>query len=275
MNTLQSTQSIDPPPSPLHMTRAMADAVQGFRDVQSILVEQSESVEQRTLQIDEDLERIDVDRDELAGLRREVETKLTDLAASTESSQREKSEIESKALEIAGEHKRLTTRSAEIEAREQQLSAQRLTDEVTARSLAESKESIARERKQCREELQQLAPQREEIQKQSAALAQRTEQLDSHAAELEETRSTLETLQHQIAHDQREVASQRETLLSKIGSTGNTASESKAEPDGTRLRPGEKSTHGSQLQAPKPGAGNAAAQFRKLRRDAKRKAIGI
>ena len=103
-------------------------------------------------------------------------------------------------------------------------------------------------------------------------LAAQEEHLDAQAAELSDTKSTLRSMQAQLAEGQKEVAVQREQLLDRLGG---------APPLPTEIRQGriesEESTpvDSSVESVPKPASSQAAAQFRKLRRDAKRKVVGL
>ena len=68
------------------------------------------------------------------------------------------------------------------------------------------------------------------------------------------------------------MAAQREELLQRLGGTGQAASASRVREASAELAA---SSEVSRKSVPKPGASRAADQFRKLRRDAKRKAIGV
>jgi len=78
-------------------------------------------------------------------------------------------------------------------------------------------------------------------------------------------------LQSQLADGQRDVAAQREELLNQLGGAHHipVRAISKSTEHATGFTPSSKAE-----AFPKPAAGRAADQFRKLRRDAKRKAIG-
>ena len=81
----------------------------------------------------------------------------------------------------------------------------------------------------------------------------------------------LATLQSQLAQGQQEVAAQREELLQRLGSAP--AIPIATRPEKPSREPGI-SEPSESTATPKPAASRAAEQFRKLRRDAKRKAIG-
>ncbi len=91
----------------------------------------------------------------------------------------------------------------------------------------------------------------------------------TYAKELAGTRDTLAYLQAQVAQGQLEVAAQRDELLQRLGGARQIPVTARSENHQPEIQ-----EEPSPASAPKPAASRAAEQFRKLRRDAKRKAIG-
>ena len=137
--------------------------------------------------------------------------------------------------------------------------------------LAEREHALRTTEEQLREQVAALAPQRQELARRSEELTAQSQQLGSYAEDLARTKQTLVTMQAQLAHDQKEVVTQRESLLECLGSAPPTPAIS-ATLACTRESLAPLRTPGP---APKAAATPAARQFRKLRRDAKRKAIGV
>ena len=118
------------------------------------------------------------------------------------------------------------------------------------------------------------------IEQQRQELAEREEQLNRHTAELIETRNGLVTMQQQLAHAQQEVAVQREELLAQLGGAGSiTAPATKTTPAEVAVEVPSNTPPPppSQPEPAQPKAASTATteQFRKMRRDAKRRAIGV
>ena len=87
-------------------------------------------------------------------------------------------------------------------------------------------------------------------------------------------------MRDQVLRDQSEIATHREALLTQIGRQADSvggASQSSGRASNGAGKNGATSGSVSIPKAPKPktGGGSSTDQFRKLRRDAKRKSIGL
>jgi hypothetical protein len=91
--------------------------------------------------------------------------------------------------------------------------------------------------------------------------------MEQQSAEIRRTRETLATMQAQMNRDHQEIAQQRQELLERLGAVEVSGSNGASKPAAAAA------AAGNGWQHPKPAA--MADQFRKLRRDSKRRAIGV
>ena len=110
----------------------------------------------------------------------------------------------------------------------------------------------------------------------------RSEQLETLETELTEKHRMLATLQDQLVHEQQQVADQRRIMFERLGTGSQFASSdatipvpAKGAPEPTGVTQPVESIAPAPIRSPQPAAGGKADQFRKLRRDAKRRAIGV
>jgi DNA repair exonuclease SbcCD ATPase subunit len=119
-----------------------------------------------------------------------------------------------------------------------------------------------------------LEPERQELQRWRDELAARAHEMDARACELAKARDAMAAMQAQVTRDNEEIAIQRDELLQRLGSVPLITIPSTNGNGGSRLSTSLR--HEPVLVGvPKPAGGAAAEQFRKLRRDAKRRAIGV
>lgn len=289
MAVMQANLQIEPPPSTESVSLAVSNAFQVLRRAHVDVVEQFQDLAAGRQRLEEDLHRITADQAELSALRIDVEAKLSDLAASTHKVQEDAQAVETQRKDAVRDAERLARLVDELDSREQVLAErQRKTDE-SAKSLAEKEESVAKAGEQYEEALRQLVPQREEIERQSQALkerhgrlAERSDELDLHAKELDGSRDALVAMRDQLLRDQSEIASHREALLTQIGRQVDCGDGANQASDASAKRAGKNGASSGAVsipKAPKPkpkaGGGSSTDQFRKLRRDAKRKSIGL
>lgn len=108
----------------------------------------------------------------------------------------------------------------------------------------------------------------QQLQNEQEALSQSRQEFDARVDELEETRQALGVMQAQLTGDQKALADQRNQLLDQLGpSTARTVPAMPEEP--------QPETVLTKVAEPKPAENNSARLFRKLRRDSKRRAIGV
>lgn len=267
----------------------MSNAFQTLRNANAEVIDRFQDLTTKQRLLDEDRQRITADHAELSGLRGEVEAKLVDLAETTEKVQQDTQAIDAKREEAARDAERLSRLDEELDSREQMIAERKRNTEESARRLAEKEESVVRAGQECEKRLGQQASQREEIQQRSDSLndqqgqlGERSDQLELYAKELDGSRSALEAMQIQLLRDQSEIASHREALLTQIGRQADCvggaiqstdAPAKRSDDNGSASRP--VSIPQAPKSIPKAGGGSSAEQFRKLRRDAKRKSIGL
>lgn len=147
--------------------------------------------------------------------------------------------------------------------------------------MLEMKNDVDRQRNEMSSRVSEMESMKVDLENQENEIASRTQQLDADIADQVTVRDTLATLQEQLNRDQEEISVQREELMQRLGATTKSSSRKKqavpvneaSEPDEDLNSEETKPEIDSPKKAsPKPASG--ADQFRKLRRDAKRKAIG-
>jgi len=101
------------------------------------------------------------------------------------------------------------------------------------------------------------------------------ENADAQMAEIARTRDALTAMHAQIGQEQSMLNAQREELLDRLGSPPRTPAIPSTSPPPVSRPPAPPPQHSAQPPDDKQStADSAARQFRKLRRDAKRRAIG-
>lgn len=289
MAAAQSNLQIEPPPNSQGVARAMSNAFQALHSANAEVIDRFQEATTQRKHLDEDRKSQLAGQAELSGLRDEVEAKLVDVAKATEKVQQDAEAIGAKREEAAREAERLTQLHEELGSREQVIAERQKDMEESVKWLTEKEESVARAGQQYEDGLGELASQREQIQQESdsvndrqSRLAEQSDQLELYAKELDGSRSALEAMQVQLLRDQSEIALHREALLTQIGRQGEGVGRANQSPDVPAKRPDENDSASRSVsipKAPKPtpkaGGGSSAEQFRKLRRDAKRKSIGL
>ncbi len=145
--------------------------------------------------------------------------------------------------------------------------------------LADRRDELEAKFVELAEKIRNLDRQRSDIESSSAqlhdgqsALAVRSQQLDDYAAELAATRDALGTMQTQLSREQRDLATQRQELLQRLGSSTCSLPEP---PNVEAVPDASEQSEVLQSRLPKPAACRPSDQFRKMRRDTKRRAIGV
>jgi chromosome segregation ATPase len=157
----------------------------------------------------------------------------------------------------------LGDRATQIE----QLQAQVASAESDLKKREQALHSAQRE---VENKLRELAPKQKELDLRALDLEAQTSELEQRGSELEELREALSEMQSQLKSDHDEVSAHREELLKRLSRLPDHHAENQ-EPMPTMLEvPAE-----SNGWAPKPASTGGVDQYRKLRRDAKRRAIGV
>ena len=165
--------------------------------------------------------------------------------------------IEQEQAKLAAHASELGTRAEELARREQACASIESVIQDRERSVGKAQEAATQRQNE-------LAARQAELDAQREDLTSRVTKVQQAEAELTAQREALASLQEQLTRDHHEIATQREELLKQLGAVPPRSSM-----DATPVAPALAEP------APKPAASKSAEQFRKLRRDAKRKAIGV
>lgn len=260
-----------PLPNPEDVQRLAQEALQRLKLAQSQLHQEAEALSHEFLQIDRDREDLKRIRADLQTQQGQTVQERAQLDALRDEVQRAQTDIQQAHEQCQGERQALDAKKDEFLILRNNLARERDEHAASVAIIAERERAVELAERRLNEMASELEPRQQSLEHREAEIASRTEQLESYANELTELRETLIRMQEQLAQSQHDVAHQREELLSRLGSTPipTTAPrrlEQKIEPmQAVPTLNGNK---------PKSAGGVAAEQFRKLRRDAKRRAIG-
>ena len=230
---------------------------QARTDTTALQTQRSELSEQR-----DDLAKMS---EVLEARRDELDAKAGGLAKLQDNLGRDREAAEKSNEQIEAELRTIASQRAAIDASNADLAEQQRKYDAACKALAKKEQQVAGGERKLAEQTSALAPKKQELEGLRTELDARTKQLEDQASALGKTRETFAAMQSQLTQDQEAVAQQREELLRRLGETpaGKATPQEPLVPVG----PAPKD------RAPKPAA--AVDQFRKLRRDAKRKSIGV
>ena len=240
------------------------------------------AVARRQQELEQAREGINSSRRSLEMLSEELEVKRGDQEVQLAALNKQVAElatsadrIESDRITLQREHEALAAQQASLEdAQRQQTEAGQALDE-RGRAFEENEARLGRQ-------IKELEPLRCTLDQRQTELEERSEQLASLETELTEKHRMLATLQDQLTEEQQQVAQQRRLMLERLGPPEQVDSDrlpvsmptpEMEQPTGV-TQVAEKVTT-VPVATPQPAAGGKADQFRKLRRDAKRRAIGV
>jgi len=224
-----------------------------------------------------DRERLNADRTkigqlekDLLKLKHELEVRQAEFAASVERLAHDRQGMEVSLANLATRQQELSDREQRCATVQREIEGRQKAHETAAKSLAERERALKQADQQLADRARELGPRFKELESRELQLAGRAEQLETFAAELTETREALAAVQDQLARGQQEIAAQRDELLQRLGGVPSFPLKPAVDHAGTSAG----RLPAADVTKPKPAADAAAEQFRKLRRDAKRKAIG-
>jgi len=173
---------------------------------------------------------------------------------------------------LAADRGILTRKESDLGRQRKELEAQ-LADIVRVSADLETRTaSIARIERETDAKARELEPKKQDLERREQELRSWSEQVEVQTAEMTQTREVLTDMQAQLEHDHKEVSAHRDELLQRLSQFGpRTAPPVPAAP----VEPEKPSAAHPSGRSPKPAVAQAVDQFRKLRRDAKRKAIGV
>lgn len=258
-------------PDPEEVQRLAHEALQRLKAAQTHLHEEAEALSQEFLQIDRDRQEIKRVRSELQDQQTRTATERANLDTLRAAVEREQAEFQQAAEQWKKERETLEAKKDEFVILRNNLARERDEHAAAVAILAERERAVELAERRLNEMAGEIEPRQQFVQQREADLAARADELENYARELTDMRETLIRMQEQLAQSQHEVAHQREELLARLGSTAPPAAvprrlDQKVEP--VQAVP---TLNGNK---PKSAGGVAAEQFRKLRRDAKRRAIG-
>jgi len=244
---------------------ALRSAREKLHHDQTGLVERQRDLEERDRTLQQSLHELD-------GRQREFAARLEELQRAGEQNDQQRV-----ALAAEREHVRGAVEAVKAEQQACLTVKQRLAEEqkvhtAAVQSLAERESALKASRDALQREIGEWEPRQKELQNWELRLKECERSLESEVAELNKTREALTAMQAQLNRDHQEIAVQREELLQRLGSTPRlpaTPPNADAVPE-----PAVETDQPAWHPAPKPAIARPVDQFRKLRRDAKRKAIG-
>lgn len=260
-----------------------AAALRKIKEAQEAILRESQELNEGFQQLGDDRAKIVALRDELKHRSaecearvQEVATRQADLDQQEAALHQEQARLHEMSRNLASQQEQLATAGEDLD---QQMGAfQREKEKCDAlqATLGKKEQELTANSRVVQEKFAALEQREEELESLAQELEERQQQVDREAAEIGQTREALGAMHAQLAHDQKEVAAQREELLARLGAAPPSSSGSSPV---TVVQPKEKmpepSTNGSHGAADAETPASAAArQFRKLRRDAKRRAIG-
>ena len=220
---------------------------------------------------------------------RSLEVLSEELHAKREDQEAQLAKLNEQVAEITATAEGIESDRRTLEQEHQALAAQQSSLEEVQRQQAEAANALAERERASNEnearlsrQIKELEPLRHTLDERQAELEERSEHLANFESELTEKHRLLATLQEQLTEEQRQVAQQRRIMFDRLGtpeqgeSDGPTVSMPTREVDRpTGVTEEAVKVNAVPVATPQPAAGGKADQFRKLRRDAKRRAIGV
>ncbi|MCH7993069.1 MAG: hypothetical protein IIB57_01345 [Planctomycetes bacterium] len=269
-------------PDTADLQRTARETLDVIRQAHEQLRHEVAAVAQRQRELEQEREGINSSRRSLEVLSEELEVKRGDQEVQLAELNKQVAElatsadrIESDRITLQREHEALAAKQASLEdAQRQQTEAAKALDE-RGRVFSENEARLGKQ-------IKELEPLRCTLDQRQTELEERSEQLASFETELTEKHRMLATLQDQLTEEQQQVARQRRLMLERFGTPEQVDSDRRTvsrptpemeEPTGVTQVAVKETT--VPVATPQPAAGGKADQFRKLRRDAKRRAIGV
>jgi chromosome segregation ATPase len=258
-------------PDPTRAEQLAHEALVRLKEVQEQLHRDANDVQAEREQYTYDSAQLGQDQAQLQAQRESVEQQRTELAAMADELEQRRAELQASVASYEHEKGLLAAKQRDLASQQDNVAQERQAQDSAAAVLAERERRLEQAEQQLRTQTAEFELKLIEIGEQEKELQARAKHLDEFAAELTETREALSCLQTQLSHGQQDIAAQREELLQQLGNTHQVPLRVVSSPPEQDAPLTSSSKDGV---FPKPAASRAAEQFRKLRRDAKRKAIG-
>lgn len=262
--------SVPAAPDPARVHELADHAMQAIKAAQQQVISDARELEDQRSNLDARRNALEAKQSEIEKQREVCEVRLRELQTFQSDLESQRVELRKTLAGIDAERSTLEQQARDLEARNAQIERQRLEQAAVAQSLAEREHDVATAEQRLAASTQSLEQQRLQLQQKETEIARRVDFIEAEAAELESARDAILSLQQQLDRDHETIVGQREELLRRLAATPI----SKPGPRGSQPpAPVEPEPVATAANGPKPGA--SVDQFRKLRRDAKRKALGV
>lgn len=268
-NTPTATTMVEPDPGEIQ--RAAAEAMNALRSARAQLQQEADALKNERTMIESEQRRLSETEAQVAHEREAQEAQLQRLDTLARDLSKQRDELQASITELDRHRIEIQAEREALNENHEKFAHERQSCATMMRELAVKEADIERTRKQYEQLASELEPRRLAIEQDEVRLAAQRDQLEAYASELEDTRQALVTMQEQLTHEQQELNAQRGELLQKIGGIPRIA----AAPSIAPKPASPPDVFAEVASGPKPAASSAAEQFRKLRRDAKRRAIGV
>ncbi len=259
-----------PDPEPLH--RLADQAVEHLRAAQAKLNGEAQAIQKTQQDVAVKISGLTQKQTQLTTLQQTLEADKTKLQQATQELASKRQSLQEDASRISQEQIELDNRQQALDISRNQLMEEKEKHANVVDLIAEREQSLETAERQVQTLNSELMPRKQAIEQRELELADREQELQKYANELTETRSALLDMQQQLEHNQIEVSKQREQLISQLGA-GEPIARDPHQPTNI-VTPRPVTVVEPTPAQPKPASNMAAQQFRKLRRDAKRRAIG-
>ncbi len=276
MGKQEHTNCTESFPDSQELRSMTANALDALRGAQQQLHEQIETLDAQRDQIDADQGQLKSESGAISEAQEKLEAESERLEILANSLQDQKLKMEASLSGLSTQKSELETNVQEFENIRKQWESE-CKNHAQAVVLHEKRElALSSAESQLNQLAAEIEPKQEALDKREHDLEARSGKLEMLACELDERRKMLVTMQTELEHSQQTVSSQREELLARLGSIHEAPTSSMAIPHETPHQeiPEDIEEIQSPSAKPKPAASAATDQFRKLRRDAKRRAIG-
>jgi chromosome segregation ATPase len=228
-------------------------------------------------QITAEAERLQGERDQLARSVEKLHSDVADYEAHRGALQEKEQQLHDQELSLSEAREQMLQQEQSIQDQafvlgDKATRLEKFQAEVVAAEteLRKREQALQAEKQEIDAKLRELIPKQKELNLRAVELEAQASELEQKGDELEELRETLTEMQAQLKTDHNEVTAHREELLRRLSRLpDHHAEHQEPVPAVLEISPA------SNGWGPKPASAGGIDQFRKLRRDAKRRAIGV
>ena len=205
---------------------------------------------------------------ELAQRRDKCETQQRDVQTRAADLNQQQADVETAFDQLQVNLRKLGADAEQLDAERTRLAEHQEAQARAVATLAEREHALARSEQQMENRTVEQNTRESEFQQQVSEFSAKAKALEADALALATARETVTALQAQLNRDHEEIALQREELLRRLDSAPQVV----RTPSNGQSVPAPSTPWQS---VPKPASAPKVDRFRKLRRDAKRRAIGV